>query len=147
MLFLLSSRRPRSFRCCRRLSRRGRQLGSHRSTEVARAEDAPVLRPQFQCGEGKQLVSVNHRVLQLAGLEAVLFAPLPKRDEDDVQLLALAGQDVAVAGRGTFILDCLKDAFLDEFFQSRREDVPGESEGFLKLAEAVLPAESLANNE
>src|SRR5262249_52391171 len=77
----------------------------------------------------------------------VLVAPLAQRRERDVQLEAFRGEPVFEALRALAVADPLQDPLLDEAPEPVGEHVPRDAEALLKLVEAALPEEDVADDQ
>lgn len=85
--------------------------------------------------------------MPLARGKGVLLSPLAEADHEVEQVLALLGQGVLLigtpAGRG---LDA-QDPGIDQVAQSRGEDVLGDAQVALELAEAPDAVEGVADDQ
>jgi hypothetical protein len=78
--------------------------------------------------------------------EGVALAPLAQGDDDGEQVPALVGEDVLVAG-AALVGAQLHDADGDERAQPVDEDVPGDAEAALEVAESADPVEGVAHDQ
>src|SRR3546814_11210872 len=74
---------------------------------------------------------------RFAGLETMFLAPLPERDEEDVEILALFGENITPAAAVAIGLRA-EYVFLDHFLEPFREDIASDSESLLEVAEPLL---------
>src|SRR3546814_7494361 len=77
---------------------------------------------------------------RFAGLETMFLAPLPERDEEDVEILALFGENITPAAAVAIGLRA-EYVFLDHFLEPFREDIASDSEALLEVAEALRSEE------
>src|SRR5215211_910073 len=129
-----------------RISRRSAHLqpGSRHQLELVGPEHVGSLRHERR----------DHRFLvRLAAQESgwllvqVLVPPLPQTAEGDVEVAALGGESVLVAGRSLAVGDALEHALADEPVQPVGEDVAGDPQALLELVEAANPEEHVADDQ
>src|SRR3546814_13278997 len=72
-------------------------------------------------------------------------SPLPERDEEDVEILALFGENITPAAAVAIGLRA-EYVFLDHFLEPFREDIASDSEALLEVAEALLDRKSTRLN-
>src|SRR5215475_257355 len=73
-----------------------------------------------------------------AGGGGVAVAPAEQGDQGRPEVEALLGQEVFVAGRAFLVGPPFEDVLVDEALQARRQDVAGDAQRGLDLAEAAV---------
>src|SRR3546814_20958555 len=76
----------------------------------------------------------------------MFLAPLPGRDEEDVEILALFGENITPAAAVAIGLRA-EYVFLDHFLEPFREDIESDSEALLEVAEALLAVNGFAHEQ
>src|SRR4029453_19055632 len=119
----------------------------------------PGSRHQLELVEPEHVGSLRHErrdhrfPVRLAAQESgwllvqVLVPPLPQTAEGDVEVAALGGESVLVAGRSLAVGDALEHALADEPVQPVGEDVAGDPQALLELVEAANPEEHVADDQ
>src|SRR3546814_20891413 len=83
---------------------------------------------------------------RFAGLETMFLAPLPERDEEDVEILALFGENITPAAAVAIGLRA-EYVFIAHFLAPFREDIATDSEALLEVAEALLAVNGFAHEQ
>src|SRR3546814_15608746 len=82
-------------RCC--LFGRDRGLLARAQLKIARPDDLAARRERAHAGKRPTADPVDQDMPRFAGLETMFLAPLPERDEEDVEILALFGENITPA--------------------------------------------------
>jgi len=83
----------------------------------------------------------------LARGEGVILPPLAEADQEVEQVLTLLGQDVLLIGTSTGRGLDAQDSGIDQVPQARGEDVLGDAQIALELAEAPDAVEGVADDQ
>src|SRR3546814_9256867 len=65
--------------------------------KIARPDDLAARRERAHAGKRPTADPVDQDMPRFAGLETMFLAPLPERDEEDVEILALFGENITPA--------------------------------------------------
>ena len=105
----------------------------------------PSQMPRSEISPPHSLWTISARRALRAG--GVLVAPVQQGDQGRPEVEALLGQEVLVAGRAFLVGAALEDALLDQPAEPGREDVAGDPERALDLAEAAVAVHHVADDQ
>src|SRR3546814_6800487 len=112
-------------RCC--LFGRDRGLLARAQLKIARPDDLAARRERAHAGKRPTADPVDQDMPRFAGLDTMFLAPLPERDEEGVEILALFGENITPAAAVALGLRA-EYVFLDHFLESFREAIVCYSE-------------------